>query len=58
MLKNQSKGHWAFVSKDDFLIKKELKSNRFDCKIIKVNTKKINNYDEKIKSMQGNLLLF
>ena len=50
LLKNQSKGHWAFVSKDDFLIKKELKSNRFDCKIIKVNTKKINNYDEKIKN--------
>ena len=42
LLKNQSKRNFAFVKKNDFLINKELKSERFNCKIIKINTKKIN----------------
>ncbi len=41
LLNNQLKGHLAFVKKDDFLINRELDSNKFACKIIKVNTKKI-----------------
>jgi len=40
LLQNQNKGHIAFVKKDDKLISKELKSNKFNIKIIKVNTKK------------------
>ena len=44
LLKNQSKGNFAFVKKDDLLISKELKLNKFDSKIIKVNTKKTNNF--------------
>ena len=40
LLKNQSKGSLAFVNKNDLLINKELKSNSFNSKIIKVNTKK------------------
>ena len=43
LLKNQLKGSFAFVKKDDLLINKELKSRNFKIKIIKVNTKKINN---------------
>ena len=43
LLKNQLKGGLAFVKKDDLLINKELKSNKFVVKIIKVNTKKKNN---------------
>tara|TARA_B100000287_G_scaffold435142_1_gene502083 strand:+ start:1150 stop:2442 length:1293 start_codon:yes stop_codon:yes gene_type:complete len=42
LLKNQSKRNFAFVKKNDFLINKELNSERFNCKIIKINTKKIN----------------
>ena len=41
LLKNQSKRNFAFVKKNDFLINKELNSERFNCKIIKINTKKI-----------------
>ena len=48
LLKKQFKGHLAFVKKDDFLINKELKSNRFDGKIIQVNTKKIDSFLKKI----------
>ena len=40
LLKSQLKKHIAFVKKNDVLIQKELKLNRFNCKIIKVNTKK------------------
>ena len=42
LLKNQSKRNFAFVKKNDSLINKELNSERFNCKIIKINTKKIN----------------
>ena len=44
LLKRQSKGCFAFVKKDDFLINKELKSSRYKNKIIKVNIKKINKF--------------
>ena len=50
LLRNQLKGHWAFVKKDDLLINKELKSNKFVSKIIKVNTKKIDNFLKDIKN--------
>ncbi len=40
LLKSQLKKHIAFVKKNDVLIQKELKLNRFNCKIIKVNTEK------------------
>ena len=39
LLKNQSKNGFAFVNKDDLLINKELNSNKFNTKIIKVNIK-------------------
>ena len=44
LLKNQSKGNFAFVKKTDSLINKEIKSNKFKGKIIKVNTKNIDNF--------------
>ena len=40
LLKNQTNGSLAFLKKDDFLISKELRSNKFPSKIIKVDTKK------------------
>ena len=48
LIKNQLKGGMAFVKKDDLLINKELKSNRFICKINKVNTKKSTSLLKKI----------
>ena len=54
LLKNQSKGNFAFVKKNDFLINKELNSERFNCKIIKINTKKINRL---IKSTKNEFFL-
>lgn len=50
LLKNQLKGHLAFVKKDDLLINKELKSNRFFSKIIKVDTKKNDKFLKIIKN--------
>ncbi len=41
LLKNQSRGNFAFVKKGDFLINQGLKSYKFKCKINKVDTKKI-----------------
>ena len=40
LLKNQSRKNLAFINKNDLLINKELNSNNFKSKIIKVNTKK------------------
>ena len=58
LLKNQSKNNLAFVKKNDFLISKELKKNNFKSKIIKVDTKKIENYikdcDNKFFSTEAN----
>ena len=48
LIKNQLKGGMAFVKKDDLLTNKELKSNRFICKINKVNTKKSTSLLKKI----------
>ncbi len=44
LLKNQLKGYSAFIKKDDLLINKELRLNKFESKIIKVDTKKIDNF--------------
>ena len=40
LLDSQSKSCLAFVKSDDVLISKKLKSKKFSCKIVKVNTKK------------------
>ncbi len=50
LLINQNNGGFAFVKKDDVLIKKELKSNNFKSKIIRVNTKKENKIFKKINN--------
>ena len=50
LLKNQSKGNFAFVKKNDFLISKELKANRLNSKVIKINTKKNNKLIENTKN--------
>jgi UDP-N-acetylmuramoylalanine--D-glutamate ligase len=50
LLKNQLKGHFAFVKHDDLLINKELKLNKFACKIIKVDTKNIDKYLKNTKN--------
>ncbi|MAJ66599.1 MAG: UDP-N-acetylmuramoyl-L-alanine--D-glutamate ligase [Candidatus Pelagibacter sp.] len=50
LLKNQLKGHSAFVKKNDLLIINELKVNKFDSKIIKVDTKKINKFFKNVKN--------
>ena len=44
LLKNQTKENFAFVKKDDHLIDKKLKLSKYNCKIIKVSTKNIDNY--------------
>ena len=54
LLKNQFKGNLAFVKKNDLLIDKELKLNRFRGKIIKVNTK---NNDNFLKNINNNFFL-
>ena len=54
LLKSQSKGHLAFVKKNDLLISKELRSNKFNSKIIKVNTKKIEKF---LKNIDNNYFL-
>ena len=58
LLKNQIKGNLAFVKKDDILIENQLKSNKFNSKIIKVNTKKklrmLENIDNKYFSTETN----
>ena len=41
LLKNQSKGHLAFVKKNDPLIKKEIKYKKFNSKILKVDNQKV-----------------
>ncbi len=44
LLDSQSKSCLAFVKSDDVLISKKLKTKKFNCKIVKVNTKK--NYND------------
>ena len=44
LLDSQSKSCLAFVKRDDVLISRKLKNKKFNCKIVKVNTKK--NYND------------
>ncbi len=44
LLDSQSKSCLAFVNSDDVLISRKLKTKKFNCKIVKVNTKK--NYND------------
>ena len=48
LIKNQSKDNIALVKKNDGLILKELRLNKFQSEIIKVDTKKINFFLKKI----------
>ncbi len=48
LLKNQSRKHYAFVNKNDLLIKKELSSNKFNCKVIKVDYRINKKFEKKI----------
>ncbi len=50
LLKNQSKGHLAFVKKNDPLIKKEIKLNKFNSKIVKVDIQKVKKILKDIKN--------
>ncbi len=50
LFKSQLKGHLAFVKKNDSLISKELRLNKFSSKLIKVDTKKRNNFIKKINN--------
>ena len=50
LLKNQLKGNIAFVKKNDFLINKELRSNKFKSKIIRIHTSKKNYFLNKINN--------
>ena len=50
LLKNQLKTHTAFVKRNDSLISKELSSNKFNCKIIKVDTQIVSNLKNKINN--------
>jgi len=47
LLDSQSKSCLAFVKSDDVLISRKLKTKKFNCKIVKVNTKK--NYNDFLK---------
>ena len=53
LLKNQLKGHYAFVKKDDLLINKKLKTTKFNSNLIRVDTKK-NNF---LKNIHNNYFL-
>ena len=50
LLKNQLKGHFAFVNRNDLLIHKELRTNKLKSKIIKVDTNKVDRFLDKIKN--------
>ena len=50
LLRNQLKGYLAFVKKNDPLIKKQLKSNRLNSKIIRVDTNEANSFLKDIKN--------
>ncbi len=50
LLKNQRKGNFAFVKDNDPLIKKELKLNRFQSRVINVNTQKIPHFFNKMNN--------
>ena len=50
-MKNQTNGSLAFLKKDDFLVTKELKRNKFLSKIIRVDTKKNNTLFKQINNI-------
>ena len=50
LLKNQHQGYFAFIKKNDLLIKKELVKNKFNSKLIKVDNKKIDIFLNKINN--------
>ena len=50
LFKNQLKGNLAFVKKDDSLINRELRLNKFKSKIIKVNTNKNDKFFKEINN--------
>ena len=50
LLQNQLNGYLAFIKKDDHLINKELRSNRYKSRIIRVDTSKVNNFLKKINN--------
>ncbi len=50
LLKNQSKGHFAYIQKEDLSINKKIKSNKLLTNIIKVDTKKLNKFMNSIKN--------
>ena len=50
LFKNQLKGNLAFVKKDDPLINRELRLNKFKSKIIKVNTNKNDKFFKEINN--------
>ena len=50
LLRNQLKGYLAFVKKGDLLIDREIRLNKFNSKIIKVNTKEIDNLLKNVKN--------
>ena len=50
LLKNQSKNSLGFIKKNDPLIQKGLKGKKLSCKIIKVNTRKVNKIINKLNN--------
>ena len=50
LLSNQTKNSLGFIKKNDPLIQKELKVKKLSCKIIKVNTHKINKIFDKLNN--------
>tara|TARA_A100001015_G_scaffold72654_1_gene80603 strand:+ start:136 stop:1434 length:1299 start_codon:yes stop_codon:yes gene_type:complete len=54
LLKNQKESHLAFVNKNDPLIQRYIKINKFKSKIIQVNSLKIKNY---LKDINNNFFL-
>ncbi len=54
LLDSQSKSCLAFVKSDDVLISRKLKTKKFNCKIVKVNTKK--NYNDFLEIKNKNFL--
>ena len=44
LIKNQTRKNVSFVKKNDLLISKELKLNKFNSKIIRVNTERLNKF--------------
>ena len=50
LIKNQKKNSFAFIEKNNIFLKEELKKNKINSKIIKVNLKISNKIKKKIKN--------